>query len=291
MNIHHLELFYYVARHGGIMEAVRRMPYGIQQPAMSAQIRQLEEHLGVTLFQRRPFALTAAGQELYESIRPFFDNLGPLANKIRGGLAQPIAIGGSEIVMRDHMPVPLENVRKRFPQLKVALRVGHQPQLENWLQMGELDLAITVVEGRPPPGLRSMPLIKVPLVLLVRKNGRLQSADDLWKLDRIDETLICLPSTETLCKKFQQRLAEIDVEWFPGIEVSSMDILEAYVANGYGIGLGVAVPKRANPTALRAVPLPGFQPLTFGALWRGKPTPVIQAFLDEFEALTRRLVS
>ena len=58
MNIHHLELFYYVARFGGITEAVRNMPYGIQQPAISGQIAQLEEHLGVTLFHRRPFALT-----------------------------------------------------------------------------------------------------------------------------------------------------------------------------------------------------------------------------------------
>ena len=38
MNIHHLELFYYVARHGGIVPAVRNMPYGIQQPAVSGQI-------------------------------------------------------------------------------------------------------------------------------------------------------------------------------------------------------------------------------------------------------------
>ena len=37
MNIHHLELFYYVAKHGGISEAVRKIPYGIQQPAVSAQ--------------------------------------------------------------------------------------------------------------------------------------------------------------------------------------------------------------------------------------------------------------
>ena len=55
MNVHHLELFYYVARHGGIMEAVRNIPYGIQQPAISGQVAQLEEHLGVTLFNRRPF--------------------------------------------------------------------------------------------------------------------------------------------------------------------------------------------------------------------------------------------
>jgi DNA-binding transcriptional LysR family regulator len=57
MNIHHLELFYYVARHGGIMPAVRNIPYGIQQPAVSGQVAQLEEDLDVTLFHRRPFSL------------------------------------------------------------------------------------------------------------------------------------------------------------------------------------------------------------------------------------------
>ena len=72
MNIHHLELFYYVARFGGISQAVRNIPYGIQQPAVSSQIIQLEEFLGVTLFQRRPFLLTAQGEELYSFIKPFF---------------------------------------------------------------------------------------------------------------------------------------------------------------------------------------------------------------------------
>jgi DNA-binding transcriptional LysR family regulator len=88
MNVHHLELFYYVARHGGIMEAVRNIPYGIQQPAVGGQIIQLEEFLGVTLFQRRPFSLTPQGKELYEFIKPFFENLTPMAEKLRGGMTQ-----------------------------------------------------------------------------------------------------------------------------------------------------------------------------------------------------------
>ena len=75
MNVHHLELFYYVARYGGIMEAVRNIPYGIQQPAVSAQVAQLEEFLGVTLFQRRPFALSPPGEKLYQFIHPFFSGL------------------------------------------------------------------------------------------------------------------------------------------------------------------------------------------------------------------------
>src|SRR6266511_2830865 len=93
MNIHHLELFYYVARHGGISEAVRKIPYGIQQPAVSGQILQLEEFLGVALFHRRPFALTPAGEELYRFIQPFFDNLESMKKKLRGDASQHVRIG------------------------------------------------------------------------------------------------------------------------------------------------------------------------------------------------------
>src|SRR5437588_11619061 len=98
MNIHHLELFYYVARHGGIMEAVRNMPYGIQQPAVSGQVAQLESYLGVTLFQRRPFALTVDGQKLYDFIQPFFSQLEKVAVELQGGQARHLRIGASTII-------------------------------------------------------------------------------------------------------------------------------------------------------------------------------------------------
>src|SRR5208282_5910938 len=111
MNIHHLELFYYVARHGGIMEAVRNIPYGIQQPAVSSQIALLEEHLGVTLFQRRPFSLTPAGKKLFDHARPFFANLDALESDLQGGVARHIRIGTSVIVLRDHLPAMLQNLR------------------------------------------------------------------------------------------------------------------------------------------------------------------------------------
>src|SRR5437763_13521385 len=75
MNIHHLELFYFDAKHGGIAAAVRNIPYGIQQPAVSGQIAKLEESLGTKLLQRRPFALSPTGTELFDFIRPFFENI------------------------------------------------------------------------------------------------------------------------------------------------------------------------------------------------------------------------
>ena len=77
MNIHHLELFYYVAKHGGIAAAVRNMPYGIQQPAVSGQIARLEEALGAKLFNRRPFSLLPAGVELFELVKPCYTTMFP----------------------------------------------------------------------------------------------------------------------------------------------------------------------------------------------------------------------
>jgi DNA-binding transcriptional LysR family regulator len=290
MNIHHLELFYYVARHGGIMPAVRNIPYGIQQPAVSSQIAQLEEHLGVTLFQRRPFALTPDGQKLYDYIRPFFANLEKMATEIQGGQARHIRIGASTIVLRDHLPQLFRDVRKKFPGLKMSLRESYPAQLEAWLQADEIDLAITLIEKDYPPNICSLALLKLPPVLLVEKSSPLKSAEDLWRRDRIDEPLICFPPGEPLGKNFQQRLVELGVDWFPSIEASSVDLIETYVANGLGIGVSAAIPKKILPPKVRALALEGFPAVTIGALWRGRKTPLLQTFLDELQARANQLV-
>src|SRR5213075_2327721 len=141
MNIHHMELFYYVARHGGITEAVRKIPYGIQQPAVSGQVAQLEEWLGVTLFQRRPFSLTPAGEMLYAFIDPFFSKLDAIGSELQGGKARHIRIGASTIFLRDHLPELFKNVRKKFPKLTISLREGYQAELEALLHREEIDLA------------------------------------------------------------------------------------------------------------------------------------------------------
>ncbi len=280
MNIHHLELFYYVARHGGISEAARNMPYGIQQPAISGQIIQLEEHLGVTLFQRRPFALTDAGQKLYDFVQPFFSQVDRVGNELRGDTAQ-LRIGASEIILRDHLPMLIQNLRKRHPKLKIALREGYQPQLEVWLEQQEIDLAITLIEGRASSGFHTQPLLELPLVLLVEKSCKLKSAGELWKRDRIDEPLICLPAAEAICKRFQEGLIKLKVDWFPSVEASSLDLIETYVSHGFGIGLSLAIPKAKTPANLRQIALPGFAPIVVGVLWRGRLPTVAKAFLEE----------
>jgi DNA-binding transcriptional LysR family regulator len=281
MNVHHLELFYYVARHGGISEAVRNMPYGIQQPAVSGQIIQLESFLGVTLFQRRPFALTPQGQELFNFIDPFFSNLDAVTAKLQGGVPHQIRIGASQIVLRDHLPALMQDVRKKFPKLKIGLREADPLDIEIWLAREEIDLAITVLQGKAPAGFQSEALIEVPPILLVAKNSPVKSAEELWKCDKIAEPLIALPPNEAVCKLFQARLAKLGVDWFPTVEVNSLELVETYALQGFGIGLALNAPGMNFPAGLRVIPLPDFPVITVGAMWRGKPGALTRLILDE----------
>ncbi|MCU0782619.1 MAG: LysR family transcriptional regulator [Verrucomicrobia bacterium] len=291
MNIHHLELFYYVARHGGISEAVRNMPYGIQQPAISGQIIQLEADLGTTLFQRRPFSLTPAGAQLYDFIKPFFDNLAPMAEKLRGGVSQHLRIAASEIMVRDHLPRLLQELRKKFPKLKVSLREGYHPQVVTWLQQLEVDIAIGLLGGKPPAGINSVPLFQMPLVLLVPRNSELKSAGELWQRDRIEETLITVPSNQPIRRAFEEGLAKRKVDWFGGIEVSTVEMVQTYVANGYGIGVTVDVPKTKYHPQVRPLALEEFEPVTFGVLWQGRHNPLLDAFLKILENAAREIMA
>lgn len=291
MNIHHLELFYYVARYKGISEAVRNMPYGIQQPAVSGQIIQLEEFLGVTLFHRRPFELTQAGEELFRFIEPFFSNLDAMTKKLQGGTAHHIRIGASEIVLRDHMPELTQRVKEKFPKLKFTLREGYQPQIEAWLDKQEIDLGLTLLSERQSPGVSTFPLFQLPLMLIVPRKSKLTTAEDLWKLDRIEESLITLPAYESMCRNFQQGLSKRGLDWFPSIEVSSLKLIETYVVSGFGLGLFLNIPKMTLAPQVRSIPLPDFQPVTFGAIWRGKASPVIEAFLEAIKTRSKSLLS
>ena len=73
------------------------------------------------------------------------------------------------------------------------------------------------------------------------------------------------------------------------IEVSSLELIETYVANGFGVGVAVVGPRPKLGPGVRVVSLPGFAPVVLGALWRGKSSALLQAFLDEMQVRAKRL--
>ncbi len=268
MNIHHLELFYYVAKFGGIMEAVRKMPYGIQQPAVSGQIIQLEENLGVKLFQRRPFALSPAGERLFESIRPFFSNIDEVCDQIREGTTELLRLGAPTTVLDRYFPEFIRDLHKSCPSVKLTLREGHHHYLQNLLTEGEIDLAITPIEETLIPSFEKAHLLDVNICLLLPASSTIRSADHFWKQDRISETLISLPQNELIAKRFQLFLEKQELSWPSLIELSSLDLIEKYVASGIGVGLGIQGISSERKKQVRRLPLDEIPPIPVGALWK-----------------------
>lgn len=290
LNLHHLELFYYVARHEGIVPACRHIPYGIQQPAVSAQIIRLEEELGTSLFRRRPFQLTAAGRELYDYLAPFFGNLPQLEARLRGEAVQTLRLAGLTEVMRDHAPELLAGLKKRHPSLRLLVHEADQKQAEELLIRGEADLAVTVLDpaAATPAGLQCKRLLKLPLVLWVLESTKWRTAAELLAAGSSGEVgLISLPAHEMLPRLFARGLEKSRREWPISISVNSADLIGPYVERGLGAGLTVSTPFLSPPAGVRELPLKGFPQLGIGAFWSSRLSPMASEFLDQLVALAK----
>ena len=205
------------------------------------------------------------------------------AELIRGRIIESIVAAVIYAICRMHgIPRTLDEISKASAIEKKEIGRAYR------FLKAELDLAVTAIEKKPAAGLHSVALAELPLVLLVEKSSRITAADQLWQRDKIEEPLLCLPAAEAIPKNFQQGLARLGVDWFPSMEVSSVDLIETYVANGFGIGVSVQVPGGRISPNVRAVPLPDFAPVILGALWRGKTSALVQAFLDELQLRAKR---
>lgn len=278
-NLHHLELFYHVARAGGITAAVRSMPYGIQQPAISGQVAQLEAELGVRLFQRRPFALTPAGQELFDFIAPFFGALPEVAERIAGKASKHLRLAAPATVIRDHLPAVLAELRKQQPDLELSLIDAGQSRIFELLEQEEVDLAVADLEGRAPVGMKTEVLLSLPLVLLLPPRMAMPKAG----LKALAEStpLIRTPEDTAIARLFAKGLTRKGIRWPSRIEVNTIELVHAYVAQGFGVGVSVQAPGVKLPKGVKAVELKGFSDLKIAGAWRGKLGPLAEAVMKQ----------
>jgi len=284
MNIHHLELFYHVARNKGISAAARRMPYGIQQPAISSQLLQLENNLGVSLFERRPFRLTREGGILYEFIAPFFGGLDDTARRLRGGCGTRIHIAAPMVVQRDYLPELIGRMRARVPDLQFTLRHDADWSGE-WGSASEPAVSLEVLAGKPGPGLQSRVLGKLPLTLLVPETSGIRRARQLWEGGRGSEPLLCIGGNDPATRAFQDELRRREILWPASLELASLELAAKYAASGHGVALALRLPGKNAPDGLRSLDLPGFPPLSFCAIWAGTLPEPGQQFIEQAAAL------
>ena len=265
------------------------MPYGIQQPAISGQLSQLEKALGVRLFERRPFGLNPAGAKLFKEIEPFFAGLRDLPAHVRGFAQQHLRLAAPGRILRDYLPDVIVRYKRYHPNLELTLYDANQARAEELLRRREVDIAITEIEGPMPGSFVTCELVQLPLILVVPRRSKLRAVTDLFSDSRPIEKLISLRPSEVLSKNFRTGLSSLGLHWSIAIEVISLELIDIYTSLGFGVGSSVFIPGRKIPRDLRLIPLPKFPRLTIGAFWLGELSPIANSVLIDLKKIAEKL--
>lgn len=148
-----MRAFCYAARLGSVTKAAERV--SSSQPAVSLQIRSLEEHIGVTLFERNGprIALSAAGRSLYERALPLVEGLDGLPDAFAEafeGRMGALRIGASETTASLLLPRYLSTLGECHAGIEVCVRVGSSTARLSWLRSHEVDIVFTAMDIEPP---------------------------------------------------------------------------------------------------------------------------------------------
>jgi LysR family transcriptional regulator, hydrogen peroxide-inducible genes activator len=247
----------------------------VSQPTLSAQLKKLEEQLGVQLVERGQQArLTDIGQRIVERARRVLDEvreIEELARNFQDPLAGELRVGLIPTVgpyLLPHIAGPLHD---RFPRLKLLL-VEHQThRLVELLKSGELDVGVLAL---PVPGERLVTRVLYAETFLVALPARhaLARRRRLSLEDLDGETLLLLEEGHCLRDQALEACSLSRVREAQDFRATSLETLRQMVAAGVGITLlpRLAVEQPIAPSASLAVR--HFKPpepsRTIAAAWR-----------------------
>ena len=287
LTLRQLRYFDALARHGHFGRAAEACK--ISQPAMSMQIKELEETLGGILLERnaRQVALTKFGVELAQRVRDILrsvDELGDFARASRDRLVGQLRIGMIPTIAPYLLPKVIENLTRMHPELDVHVRETVTPKLNQELAEGRLDTAIVALPVSEPS------LTEVALFaenfLLVRPGQ--DEGTPVPSSEMLREMRLLLLE-EGHCFR-DQALSFCNMQSPPRevLDASSLSTLVQMVGAGIGVTLipemAVEVETRSAPVSVARFKNP--QPSrTIGMVWR-KTSPLARQLLQISEVVS-----
>ncbi|WP_114313850.1 hydrogen peroxide-inducible genes activator [Thermus caldifontis] len=157
----------------------------LTQPALSVQIRKLEEELGVSLFDRRQGRPTEMGEKVAAQARRVLEEVARIKALARGeeGVFQgPFRIGVIPTLAPYLLPKLLPRISQRYPALEVSVQEELTPGILQGLQEGRLDAGLVGTEERVP-GVQSLPLFTEGFLAYVSPGHPLYARESLHPLE------------------------------------------------------------------------------------------------------------
>ena len=251
MNLEQLRGFYAVAQEGSFTKAAKKLFR--TQPAISSQIKLLEDELGELLFQRigKTVRLTQAGEILRRHVASIFDHLDIAQNQIQElhGLQRGrLVIGSSDTITIYILPQSLKSYRQKYPNIEIAIR-----------NKTSLEVAELVLEGVVDFGIVTLPIehemlhVKVlctyPDVAICPPGHPLANQKAVSLVDLSSYPLLLLEPGSNTRRCLEQVFAAHDIPLHSTMDLGSIDVIKQMVAIGLGVSIVPLYAVRADADA------------------------------------------
>lgn len=289
VSLRQLRYFDALARHGHFGRAAESC--AISQPALSMQIKELEEALGGALLERgtRAVSLTKFGEAVVERVRDILrsvDELGDFARASRDRLVGQLRIGMIPTIAPYLLPTVMGNIARQYPELDVHVRETLTPKIISEFAEGRIDAAIVALPVSEP-SLTEVALFSENFLLVrhQRDDGKPVPSPEMMremKLLLLEEGHCFRDQALSFCKMQATSPRQ-------GLDANSLSTLVQMVGAGIGVTLipemAVAVETRSADVSVSRFKNP--QPSrSIGMIWR-KSSPLARQLMEISEVVSR----
>jgi DNA-binding transcriptional LysR family regulator len=293
MELRQLRTFQTVAATLSFTRSAEQLDYA--QSSVTAQIRALEDELGVQLFDRlgRHIALTDAGIKLLDYAEKIL-HLADEAVLAVSDSAEPagqLIIAAPETLSGYRLPPLLKQFRAKFPRVQLILCSLSVSETLAHLSDGHVDVAVLLTD--PPPeayGVNVLPLIEERFMLLSAPEHPLANSGCIQPEDLRDESLLLTEIGCTYRTAFENRLLAAGVRPVTTMEFGSVEAIKQCVMANLGITLLPEIAVCSEVNQGRLVSLPWFEPdfhMVTRLLWHKDKwhSPALKDFIDLSEQI------
>lgn len=233
-----LSVFTSVARHLSFTQAAKELH--LSQPAVSMQVKQMEEQVGLPLFEQigKKIHLTDVGHEMLHysrAIGQLLSEAEEVINEIKGAHRGRLTISVASTA-NYFVPTLLGTFHERFPDITVSLDVTNREILLEQLQRNEVDL---VVMGQPPRDmdLEAGTFMENPLVIIAPPDHPLALEKNIPMSRMEDEVFLTRERGSGTRGAIERFFAQHGVQLNTGMEIASNEAIKQSVQAGLGLGL------------------------------------------------------
>lgn len=240
MSLYSWNVVAMVAEHHSISQAANIL--NLSPSAVSHMVKKVEEGVGYPLFirERNHFELTSNGKTLLPYIQNYLKSgtaLQEEALRLKNSVEGSVHLAAYNNVIRNWLPAILKRFHEKYPNIKISIRQSNDVQIMQWMESGEIDLAIVFNSYYNASSF--IPLHKTPVVCFTPKeyaprNGTYMTAEDLRDMPIILRT-------ENFDRETNYVLSNAGIPFNSVFRIDNDESCYEYIRQGFGFRITAAI--------------------------------------------------